>query len=122
MKRTFIPAASSLMVLVALAPMPYGYYTLLRLGLCLACVYYVSQGQPSLAVGHRFVLGGLAVLYNPVIPVHLGSKPLWTLVNLATVVYFWVLEGRPSPLPRSKRQEPSASEPNDSPTRRTQSD
>lgn len=100
MKRTLIPAAATLMVLVALAPLPYGYYMLLRLGLCVACVYYVSQAGSALAVGHRFVLGGLAVLYNPLIPVHLGSKPLWTIINIATVVYFWFLESQRSATPR----------------------
>lgn len=99
MKRTLIPAVAALMVLVALARVPYGYYVLLRLGLCIACIYYISQGGPAVGVGHRFVLGGLAVLYNPVFPVHLGSKPLWTLVNVATVVYFWFLESRLSSTP-----------------------
>jgi hypothetical protein len=35
---------------------------------------------------------GLVFLYNPLIPVHLGSKPLWTAINVATVFYFSVLE------------------------------
>jgi hypothetical protein len=72
--------------------MPYGYYTLLRLGLCVACGYYILRFRPPLTAGHRLVLGGLAVLYNPLIPVHLGSKAIWTFVNVATVAYFWMLE------------------------------
>ncbi|MBI3684711.1 MAG: hypothetical protein HY235_30445 [Acidobacteria bacterium] len=99
MKRTLIPAVATLMVLVALDRVPYGHYMVLRLGLCVACVYYVTQAGPGLAVGHCFALGGLAVLYNPVIPVHLGSKSLWTMINIATVVYFWFLETRRSPPP-----------------------
>lgn len=101
MKRTLIPTVATIMVLVALARLPYGYYMLLRLGLCVACVYYFSQARPPIAPGHQFALGGLAILYNPVIPVHLGSKPLWTVVNIATVAYFWFLEGR-GPTPPSK--------------------
>jgi hypothetical protein len=95
--KSVIPGAATVAVLVALAQMPYGYYMLLRLGLCVACVYYVSQPGPASVVGHRIALWGLAVLYNPVVPVHLRSKPLWTMVNIATVAYFCLLESqRPS--------------------------
>ncbi len=72
--------------------MPYGYYMLLRLALCAAGVYYIVQFRPPLEAGHRFALGALAILYNPLIPVHLRSKGLWTLVDAATVAYFWVVE------------------------------
>ena len=102
MKRAMIPAVATVVVLIALARMPYGYYMLLRLALCVACVYYGWQACPPLAVGHRFALGGLAVLYNPLIPVHLGGKWTWTVVNIATVLYFWFIESRrSSPAPTS---------------------
>jgi hypothetical protein len=82
--------AVTLMTLVALGPMPYGYYMLLRVFLSLVCVYYLVQSGSELSSGHRVALGGLAMLYNPVLPVHLGSKALWSLMNLGTVVYLWV--------------------------------
>lgn len=40
------------------------------------------------------VLAGLAVLYNPIAPVKLGSKPLRSAINIATVVWFWRLNGQ----------------------------
>lgn len=91
MKRFWIPLIATLMSLVALGRMPYGYYMLLRVFLCVVCVYYLLQIRLALSSGHRVALGGLAVLYNPVLPVHLASKPLWSLVNLGTVAYLWVL-------------------------------
>ena len=91
MRRFWIPLAATLMSLVALGRMPYGYYILLRFSLCVVCFYYLLQSRPVLSSGHRVALGGLAVLYNPVLPVHLASKPLWSLVNLGTVLYIWVL-------------------------------
>jgi hypothetical protein len=98
-KRTFIPAVATVMVVVAMARMPYGYYILLRLGLCAACVYYAFRAGQLRALGHRFALGALAVLYNPIVPVHLGSKGLWTVVNIGTVFYFWLLESREVTVP-----------------------
>ena len=94
MKRAFIPWLTTLMVALALARLPYGYYMLLRLVLCAACIYYLGQASRLLASGHSLTLGAAAVLYNPLIPVHLGSKPLWTVINVATVLYFWFVEHR----------------------------
>ena len=43
---------------------------------------------------HYRTLGGLAVLYNPVLPIYLGEKGLWIIANIATVVLFWMVSGR----------------------------
>jgi len=91
MRPVWIPLAATLMSLVALESMSYGYYVLLRFSFCVVCVYYFLQIGPARSSGHHVVLGGLAVLYNPVFPIHLASKPLWSLVNLATVIYLWLL-------------------------------
>ena len=96
MIRFWIPLTATLASLVALASMPYGYYMLLRVFFCMVCIYYLVSIGPGFASGHCVVLVILAVLYNPVLPVHLASKPLWSLANLGTVVYLWVL-ARQSP-------------------------
>jgi hypothetical protein len=38
---------------------------------------------------HRWTLVGSAVVYNPVIPVRLGDKDLWIVLNFASVILFW---------------------------------
>lgn len=81
-------------VVVALGPLPYGYYLLLRLWCCGVSIVFASRLTPPWAPPHGWVLGGLAVLYNPLLPVALGSKSLWTVVNVATVAYLWALAGR----------------------------
>jgi len=35
------------------------------------------------------VFGALAVLYNPIIPVHLYEKEIWMIVNLVTAAVFF---------------------------------
>jgi hypothetical protein len=82
--------AAAVAVAIGLLPMPYSYYMLLRLSLCGVSVYYIVS-VPGVRDGEKWVLGGLAVLYNPLIPVVLGSKPLWSVINVATVGYFWWL-------------------------------
>jgi hypothetical protein len=92
MSHIWIPATAALLVLIALGHMPYGFYVLLRLYYCVACAYYIFLAQPPSSPAHRLALGGLVVLYNPLILVHLGSKGLWTAINVATGFYFCLLE------------------------------
>jgi hypothetical protein len=40
------------------------------------------------------VLAGLALLYNPIAPIGLGSKMVWSILNIATVAWFWTLNRR----------------------------
>lgn len=72
--------------------MPDGYYMLLRLFLCGVSLYFLTR--PSVRDAEKWVLAGLVVLYNPLAPIELGSKPLWSIVNIGTVVWFWMLSRR----------------------------
>ena len=64
-----------------------GYYMLLRVITCATCVYSAVKFKAEWA---KWIFGVLAVLYNPVLPVHLGDKDLWSIINLTTVVYMWI--------------------------------
>jgi hypothetical protein len=80
---------SGLMLCLAVVPVwPYGFYLLLRLVVCASCGYaaYFLRQDPVLSV-HFIPLVFLAVLFNPILPVHLGSL-LWLLIDLGTAVYF----------------------------------
>lgn len=80
-----VPAA---MLLLAVLPLPYGYYTLLRLAVCglagyLAWAHATREGTDAWV----FALGGIAVLFNPIIPVHL-TREIWAFIDVATAVAF----------------------------------
>lgn len=81
-------AASASLLFIAAADLPYGYYQFLRLATCGAAVYMalkllsVRGNDPE-----GWVLAALAVLYNPVFPVHL-ERSIWVWVNLATAAAF----------------------------------
>jgi hypothetical protein len=82
-------------VAIGLLPLPYGYYMLQRILLCVVCIYYLSS-VVRVRDGEKWVLAGLAVLYNPIAPIELGSKPLWSIITIGTVVWFFVLSRRAS--------------------------
>jgi len=88
-----------IVVAIGLLPMPYGFYMLVRLFFCGISLFYLTRPAGVRDV-ERWVLVGLAVLYNPLVPVELGDRTLWTIVNVATVVYFQVLSRRATSAPR----------------------
>jgi hypothetical protein len=84
---------AAIAVAIGLLPLPYGYYMLLRVFLCVLSIYFLSSVR-GVRDGEKWVLVGWAVLYNPIVPVELGSKPLWSLINIGTVGWFWMLDRR----------------------------
>ena len=76
----WLAAASTLGVVIALGPMPpYGYYMLLRAILCATMM--LLFGAPG-GTAWRVTVAMLAVLYNPIFPIHLNDKSLWTVANV----------------------------------------
>ena len=77
---------------------PYGYYILLRLVVCGACIYLAVSAATLDRPGWTWVLGGAAVLYNPLIRIHLG-RDVWEVVNVATIALLigviWMLRRAP---------------------------
>jgi len=86
---------AAIAVALGLLPLPYEYYVLLRLFLCGVCLYFLTRPR-RVRDAEKWVLVGLAVLYNPIAPIGLGSKPLWSIINIATVIWFWWLDRRTS--------------------------
>lgn len=85
---TLALAVAASVVALGLLPLPYGYYTLLRLVLATVAAYglYLTW-NPTRPL--TWVLLALLVLYNPVLPVRLADRTLWAVVNLATLAVFW---------------------------------
>jgi len=73
-----------LMLVVALAPMPYGYYGLLRV---IACCFFILKCIRLRQQNARppFIASlALALIYNPIMYLPLG-RVLWIFVNLITI-------------------------------------
>jgi hypothetical protein len=73
------------MLFVGAAPLPYGYYMLLRL---VACGVFAFAAFVSFDRKHKtlpWVFGLMALLFNPVIKVHL-PKEVWAFVDIAAAI------------------------------------
>ena len=83
----------TVLVVIGVFELPYGYYTLLRIGLCGAAIAVIFLAYDSLSEVSRWLFGAIAVLYNPIIPIYLGDKSVWIVLNVLTVLVFWFIFG-----------------------------
>jgi hypothetical protein len=69
---------------IALLPLPYAYYMLLRVVMCGYLAFLAYTVWEAKLQGLGWTLGVAAVVYNPIEPLHLGRE-VWLLVNIATI-------------------------------------
>ena len=81
---------ASVALLGALGDWPYGYYQLLRFVVCGVSVYVAYMAYSWQRLWATWLFGIIAVLFNPIIPIHL-SKELWQPIDLACAVLFLVI-------------------------------
>ncbi len=82
-----IPAA---FLLIGIADMPIGYYTFLRIVVCLSSGI-ITYGSYSIEEKINFgaaLFGVIALLFNPIFPVYLQDKELWTTIDILSAIAF----------------------------------
>ena len=74
---------AALMAVIAVGEWPYGYYTLLRVVVCTASVAAVWALFSQKSMFMAALLLGVAVLFNPIAPIHL-DRATWALIDIMT--------------------------------------
>lgn len=67
--------------------LPIGYYTLLRIAVSVSMIVCIMKQD---TIGGRLGLVAcffLLILFNPVFPVYLRSKPIWRVIDFISGVY-----------------------------------
>lgn len=86
-------AACLAVFLIGFLPMPYGFYNLTRVVFFGALIWFglsaLKYDSKYYVTLHGLFAAGLVVLYNPVWPIHLGSKVIWVFINIFTL---WLLK------------------------------
>jgi len=90
----YVPAV---LLLLALAPLPYGFYTLLRLVVTICAVVIAYHHWQSGGKGVAIAMGFIALLFNPLIPVYL-TREIWAPIDLGLAVLFGVVGYRSAKL------------------------
>ena len=72
--------ACTLAAILGLAKLPYGFYVLLRSIFCLAAAVGFANAYPARSNWWLWAYGAVALFYNPIFPVRLGSRGLWAFL------------------------------------------
>ena len=80
------------LLLIGLADLPTGYYTLVRIVVCLVSIFasYLSYKSDEKVGIATVSFDLLAILFNPIIPIYLQDKGIWTVIDLIAAVLFGI--------------------------------
>ena len=83
---------ASAMLFAALGRHPYGFYQLLRLVVCGVSAYSAYTANNSGQIRWTWLLGLIALLFNPFVPIYL-SRADWLPIDLLVAVVLLVSVG-----------------------------
>jgi hypothetical protein len=88
-----VPAIASIIFLVfaAVGRWSYGFYTLLRLVVCLSAAYFAFTASQLKMPVWMWIMVGTVLLFNPLLPVRLSRSEWQPLDFIAAVVFVIVL-------------------------------
>lgn len=84
-----------IMSVLALLAWPYGYYVFLRFavtGMAVYYAYYLYQANGLNSVWF-WIFAFSAVLFNPFMPVYLGDKGIWSVINVGLAIVVGIFIG-----------------------------
>ena len=83
----------AILLLLCLADMPYGYYTLVRFAAMAAFAYLSYDYFKAKKDGMGFVFASLALLFQPFIKISLG-RTIWNVVDvvIALALFFLIIK------------------------------
>ena len=87
--RNIAAVISIFLLLLAIPRLPYGYYIFLRWALSATALFSAWAAYECKCKFWVFVMGGIAILFNPIIPVHL-PKETWIVIDFIIAVIFLV--------------------------------
>ena len=86
MKAIFLICAG--LLLLALASLPIGYYTFLRIIITIVAGSIVVTEFKNGINFWVITFGFIAIIFNPLIPVYLGNQNKWLPIEIITAILF----------------------------------
>src|SRR3989338_7101292 len=80
-------------ILATLPNVPYGIYNLNRVIITSIAIYYAYWIKQNINKQDFWFWGlaGVAVLFNPIVPIYLGDKSIWGMIDIVIIVFFIIL-------------------------------
>jgi len=83
---------SIIFLLLSFASWPYGYYTFMKFVVTGSVVYYAYYLYQIKKQNFWFWSSvATAILFNPIIPIYLRNKTLWSFIDVIVIIFLIVL-------------------------------
>ena len=85
---TAVWAVPIVVLLLGLLPLPIGYYTFVRIVTCISAAYLAwkeyefGNGKMS---NSTWILGAIAILFNPIVPIYL-TREIWLFLDVGAAL------------------------------------
>lgn len=73
---------------IALLPISGGVYTLVRIIVTIGAVAATIQNSSNGINIWSIIYGGMAILFNPLVPVYLHDKGAWVMIDIIAIILF----------------------------------
>lgn len=73
---------------IALLPISGGFYTLVRIIVTIGAVAATIQNSSYGINIWSIIYGGMAILFNPLVPVYLHDKGAWVMIDIIAIILF----------------------------------
>ena len=93
-KITIIPGVVAIiLLLLSFLDWPYGYYTFLRFAITGVAIYYIYclHLKEKWQTFWFWALMVIGILFNPFIPILLGDKSVWGIIDVIVATFFAIL-------------------------------
>ena len=90
MLKKFVYLILATLLLLCLAPMPYGYYQFVRFVSMVVFAVMAYQYYVKKQVEWAFAFGALALLFQPFVKIALG-RTMWNIVDVVVAIMLLVL-------------------------------
>tara|TARA_E500000318_G_C3564982_1_gene215268 strand:- start:1872 stop:2171 length:300 start_codon:yes stop_codon:yes gene_type:complete len=86
----YVLSVCGVLLFLALADLPIGYYTLLRIMVTIGAVAVVIT-ELEKGIGFWVIAFGIiAILFNPVIPIYLNDKSAWMPIDIIVGILYLI--------------------------------
>jgi len=82
----------AIFLFLAVAPLPIGYYTFLRIVVTIGSIaVIISEYRTNNEIGIWIIIFGIiAILFNPIMPIYLYQKSRWMPVDVIVGIWFLI--------------------------------
>lgn len=86
-KISWILGIAAILLSIGCFRLPMGYYTFLRIVACIIAILAIISNKEEGFGWCNIVFAIVAVLFNPIFPIHLHSKVAWVIIDAVCAVW-----------------------------------